>query len=86
MPIFVPPQVQVWLLKIGEFCVRVSALAPESQLSFLAGFQVSPFVKVMTSGTSKTLMVDAGLAALTAGFLPAITYVYFFVPTVTVAL
>src|SRR5215469_8901227 len=73
VPIAVPPQVQDWLLTIGEFCVRVSALAPESQQSILVGSQVSPLVNFITSGTSTTLTVDAGLVTLIDGFLPAIT-------------
>src|ERR1700732_2406848 len=35
VPIAVPPHVQDWLLTIGEFCVRLSGLAPGSQLSVL---------------------------------------------------
>src|SRR5579859_3383078 len=71
VPIFVPPHVQDWLLKIGEFWVRVSAGAPASQLSFLVGSQVSPLENFTISGTSSVLMVDAGLATFFAGFLPA---------------
>src|SRR5215472_6009779 len=73
VPIAVPPQVQDWLLTIGEFCVRVSALAPESHESILVGFHKVELLNFMTSGTSNTLTVDAGLVTLMDGFRPAIT-------------
>src|SRR6516165_6524272 len=85
VPIGVPPHVQAWLLKIGEFCVRVSALAPESQLSVLVGSQVSPLENFMMSGTISALTLDAGLLVLITGFLPTIVYLKDFVPTFTVA-
>src|SRR5215472_17006879 len=85
VPIFVPPNVKLAFLTIGEFCTRVSALAPESQLSFLVGSQVSPLENFMTSGTISAVMVDAGLLVLIAGFLPTIVYVKVLLPTFTLA-
>src|SRR5215467_10699551 len=84
VPIFVPPKVKEAFLKIGEFCVRVSALAPESQLSFLVGLKVPPPPwRLMITGTRSVVMVDAGLLTLIAGFLPAIVYVKELLPTFT---
>ena len=59
-------------MTIGEFCVRVSALAPESQLSALVGSQVSPFENFMITGTMSALTVVDALLTLIAGFLPTI--------------
>src|SRR5690349_5234298 len=72
VPIDVPPNFQGWLTKTGDFCVRVSALAPGSQLSTLAGFQVSPFENFMITGMSTALTVVDGLVTWIAGFLPTI--------------
>src|SRR5690349_15256226 len=72
VPIEVPPHFQDWATTIGDFCVRVSALAPESQLSILVGSQVSPFENFMISGTISAFTVVTGLATLIAGFLPTI--------------
>src|SRR6516225_1040861 len=70
VPTDVLPNFQDWLTKIGDFCVRASALAPGSQLSTLAGFQVSPFENFMITGTISALTVVDGLLTFLAGFLP----------------
>ena len=72
MPIEVPPHEWALALTIGEFFVRVSALAPASQLSAFVGFHVSPFENFMISGTISAFTVVAGLVTLVAGFLPTI--------------
>ncbi len=71
VPIAVPPKLWAWATTIGDFCVRVSALAPASQLSTLVGSQVWP-ANFMTSGTISAVTVVDGLVTWTAGFLPTI--------------
>src|SRR5258708_3828055 len=59
VPIDVLPNFHAWLATTGDFCVRVSALAPASQLSTLVGSQVWP-ANFRTSGTILALtVVDA---------------------------
>ena len=72
MPTAVPPNVQGWLTKMGDCCVRASGVAPLSQLSLAEGLQVKPLPYLITSGTSRVLMAVDDVVPAILGFVPTI--------------
>jgi hypothetical protein len=72
------------LTKIGDFLVRVRALAPGSQLSMTVGSHTSLEPENwMTVGIRIAPTDDAAFVTALAGFFPAIVYVYVVPPTAT---